>query len=484
MTLERTQRTRKKLYIGTLVAVALISIIGAFLTQLSLFQQSSDSRIVNIAGRQRMLSQKLSKAALAISTNAAERQERLQELSEALSLWSRSHEGLKNGDAELGLPGKNSPEVTLMFAEIEPHYQAMLKAGRQLLSTNQSRTTEILPLLNKILANEAAFLKGMNQIVFEYELEAKGRVDKLKNIQWLLMAIVLPMLLFLFITIESITKNLNFLIGKMQESGIQVTSSSTQISASGKQLEATVTEQVASTNEVTATAQEIASNSRELMQTMEQVAQLAKATADATRNSQQDLVSMEKNMSQLADATTSIAAKLGSISEKANQINSVVTTITKVADRTNLLSLNAAIEAEKAGESGAGFAVVAREIRRLADQTAVATLDIESMVKDMQAAVSSGVMEMDKFSQEVRRGVENVRNIIQQIQEAIAQVQSLTPRFEVVTQGMENQCISADQIRDAMEELSEASQQTVTVLRDTNQALEQLHDAAQQLQII
>ena len=80
----------------------------------------------------------------------------------------------------------------------------------------------------------------------------------------------------------------------------------------------------------------------------------------------------------------------------------VVTTITKVADQTNLLSINAAIEAEKAGEYGRGFLVVAREIRRLADQTAVATLDIENMVRHMQDAVSAGVMQMDKFSDEVR----------------------------------------------------------------------------------
>ena len=79
-----------------------------------------------------------------------------------------------------------------------------------------------------------------------------------------------------------------------------------------------------------------------------------------------------------------------------------MTTITKVADQTNLLSLNAAIEAEKAGEHGRGFAVVATEIRRLADQTAIASYDIEQLVKEMQSAVSAGVMGMDKFSEEVR----------------------------------------------------------------------------------
>ncbi|NJL67659.1 MAG: hypothetical protein HC894_14525 [Microcoleus sp. SM1_3_4] len=84
-------------------------------------------------------------------------------------------------------------------------------------------------------------------------------------------------------------------------------------------------------------------------------------------------------------------------------------TISKVADRTNLLSLNAPIEAEKAGEYGLGFAVVAREIRRLADQTAVATLDIEGMVRDMQSSVAAGVMEMDKFTKKFLIALKKLR---------------------------------------------------------------------------
>ena len=113
------------------------------------------------------------------------------------------------------------------------------------------------------------------------------------------------------------------------------------------------------------------------------------------------------------------------IREKAENINVVVTTITKVADQTNLLSINAAIEAEKAGEHGRGFLVVAREIRRLADQTAVATLDIENIVRLMQDAVSAGVMQMDKFSGEVRAGVQRVAEISAQTGQIIEEVRAL-----------------------------------------------------------
>jgi methyl-accepting chemotaxis protein WspA len=280
---------------------------------------------------------------------------------------------------------------------------------------------------------------------------------------------------------QLMTGNLNSLIRQVQQSGIQITTSTTQIAASGKELEAVVTQQVASTNQVVATAQEIASNSEQLVKTMEEVTNLSQSTAIATSGGQKDLIQMQATMRQLAEATRSISSKLGVIRDKANSINSIVTTITKVADQTNLLSLNAAIEAEKAGEYGLGFSVVAREIRRLADQTAIATLDIESMVKEMQSAVSTGVMEMDKFSKEVTRSVENVGNISLQLGEVIQQVQSLTPRFEIVSQGMETQSQGAQQISESMLQLREASLQTAEALRETNTALEQLNDAAQNL---
>jgi methyl-accepting chemotaxis protein WspA len=165
------------------------------------------------------------------------------------------------------------------------------------------------------------------------------------------------------------------------------------------------------------------------------------------------------------------------ISERAANINLIVTTITKVADQTNLLSINAAIEAEKAGEYGLGFLVVAREIRRLADQTAVSTLDIERMVKEMQYSVSAGVMEMDKFSEEVRHGVDEVAQIGEQLGKIITAVQGLTDRFDQVTEGMRVQSQGADQIREAVLHLSEGVNQTLTSLREFNQATAHLREA-------
>lgn len=286
----------------------------------------------------------------------------------------------------------------------------------------------------------------------------------------------------LAVGVQSMIDNLNNLVSQVQRSGIQVTSSATQIAATSREQEATVAEQAATVNEVVATTTEISATAKELVSTMDEVAIVAETTAKAATSGQAGLQKMELTMHQVVEASSSIATKLEVLNEKASNINTVVTTITKVADQTNLLSLNAAIEAEKAGEYGLGFSVVATEIRRLADQTAVATWDIEQMVKEMQAAVTAGVMSVERFSEEVRRSVEEVSTVSSGLAEIIDQVQALTPRFETVHEGMQFQSQGADQIKQAIAQLSESAQQTVDSLRQSHSSIDHLNEAAHLLQ--
>jgi methyl-accepting chemotaxis protein WspA len=275
--------------------------------------------------------------------------------------------------------------------------------------------------------------------------------------------------------LRSITQPLGLLSAELGQSGAQVGTSVNELAATTKEQQATASEVAATTTEIGATSREISATSRELVKTMSELSEVAEHSASLAGSGQVGLTHMEETMHQVMAAASSINAKLAVLNEKASNINQVVTTITKVADQTNLLSLNAAIEAEKAGEYGRGFAVVATEIRRLADQTAVATYDIEQMVKEIQSAVSAGVMGMDKFSEEVRRGMQEVQQVGGQLSQVIQQVQALAPRFESVSEGMQAQSTGAEQITQALGQLSEAVQQTVETLRQSGQAINGLN---------
>ena len=277
--------------------------------------------------------------------------------------------------------------------------------------------------------------------------------------------------------IATMSGNLRALVSRVKQASIELMSTATEFAATSRQQEHTVQGFGSSTNQIAAAVKQINSTHQELLTTMEGVNVVAAQTAELAVGGQSGLSQLDMSMDRLASAGHTVAARLAAIRDEAAQITGVVTTISKVADQTNLLSINAAIEAEKAGEQGLGFLVLAREIRRLADQTAVATLDIEQMVKQMQSAVSAGVMEIDRFAEEVKVGVLGVGRINGQFSQIISQVRTLSDRFDVVNDGMRSQHTGTRQIGEAMGHLIDGARQTSTSLREFNAATESLRDA-------
>ncbi|MFM8411538.1 MAG: methyl-accepting chemotaxis protein, partial [Alphaproteobacteria bacterium] len=186
----------------------------------------------------------------------------------------------------------------------------------------------------------------------------------------------------LLLAVRSMLSSLRQLVGRVQQASVDLVSTATGVAADARTQEATVADVGASTSEIAAAVREISATAQDLVGTISDVKDASDQTARLADTGRASLGDLEGAMVRLAESTGGVSAKLAAISERAASIGTVVTTITKVADQTNLLSLNAAIEAEKAGEAGRGFAVVAREIRRLADQTAVASLDIERIVRE------------------------------------------------------------------------------------------------------
>ena len=274
------------------------------------------------------------------------------------------------------------------------------------------------------------------------------------------------------------TEDLGALISRIGQSGSDLFATATEIAAATTQQEQAAQHYGAATLETSAAVTEIAATSRELRTTIGKVLDLARQSTTLAQEGRDELTQVDDTMREIVGSTVAAGARLRLIRERSEAITLAATTIAKVADQTNLLSINAAIEAEKAGEYGLGFLVVAREIRRLADQTALATLDIARMVHDMKQSVAVGTSEMEAFQQRVDHGVARLAGGFGRLTRIIDAVDDITPRIEQVAEGVSVQAEGADQIRAAMIHLRETAQQSVAAMGELQQSAARLRETA------
>ncbi|MEA5459618.1 ATP-binding protein [Arcicella sp. LKC2W] len=218
-----------RLYVIALLAVALLSLIGQILIQVFLNSLLDDSHVVNIAGRQRMLSQRLSKTAILLcrpQVFQADAEYYSNDIKDIISLWEESHEGLKNKN--LKTDGKsytvrNSEKTDSMFREIDPIFRVILVNAKNINKAIQkpvNNQQEVLQhSLNQILVNERAFLQIMNKIVFQYDLESRNRVDTTKKVELFLFILLFSILVlegaFIF---RPMANNIRLVIKKLTDS--------------------------------------------------------------------------------------------------------------------------------------------------------------------------------------------------------------------------------------------------------------------------
>jgi diguanylate cyclase (GGDEF)-like protein/PAS domain S-box-containing protein len=195
----------RRRYIQALSLIAFFLIISQIIIQVTLMNQQGDSRVINIAGRQRMLSQRINKSAfgLIIKTREEDVQRYTDELDAALSLWVQSHNGLKRGDTNLGLPGNNSQKIIEMFQDIEYEYEQIVESASFILKQVEAGTDQdaLMEKIRIIQDNESVFLRGMDDIVFQYDSEAKHKLALMKSSEFiiLLFTLITLMMEILFI---------------------------------------------------------------------------------------------------------------------------------------------------------------------------------------------------------------------------------------------------------------------------------------------
>jgi len=276
-------------------------------------------------------------------------------------------------------------------------------------------------------------------------------------------------------------ENLQGIISHLASTSEQVASAATQLHATSEQM-ATASEEVAAQAGTVATAgEEMAATSGEIAQNCNKAAEGAhQASGSATEGAGIVRLTVDV-MGRIAERVQASARTVESLGTRSDQIGTIVGTIEDIADQTNLLALNAAIEAARAGEQGRGFAVVADEVRALAERTTKATKEISDMIKSIQGETKGAVGIMEEGVREVENGSAEVARSGAALQEILDQVNAVTMQVSQIATAAEEQTATTNEISNNIQQMSQVVQRTAQGAQETSESASGLSKLAEEL---
>ncbi len=281
--------------------------------------------------------------------------------------------------------------------------------------------------------------------------------------------------------LSKMVKNLSGSVKDINEGVSMLGSSAGEILAATTQVASGTAETAAAITETTTTVEEVQQAARQTAQKAKIVAESAQLVEKVSRNGQKAVEDNVTGMNHIREQMDTIAQTVVRLSEQSQSIGGIIASVTDIADQSNLLAVNAAIEAAKAGEQGKGFAVVAQEIKNLASQSKQSTLQVRNILNDVQKATSAAVMATEQGSKAVEAGVkqslaagEAIRVLSESSNEA---VQAATQ----IVASSQQQVVGMDQIGVAMQNINQAGTETAVSMVQSEKAAKNLAELGQKL---
>lgn len=274
---------------------------------------------------------------------------------------------------------------------------------------------------------------------------------------------------------------LSGVINRMVETSAVVSSAAVQLSATAEQM-ATGTEEVAAqTGTVAVASEEMSATSNDIAQNCHLSAESANRAAETTKNGFEVVQHTVEGIRNRGQRTRENARIIASLGERSDQIGAIVSTIEDIADQTNLLALNAAIEAARAGEQGRGFAVVADEVRALAERTTKATKEISEMIRSIQSETKVAITSMEEGVRGTEQGAQQAAQLETSLQEILDQVNSVTMQISQIATAAEQQTSTTSEITNNIQQITEVIQDTARGAQEAAGASNQLARSAEEL---
>ncbi len=271
-------------------------------------------------------------------------------------------------------------------------------------------------------------------------------------------------------------------IQEIDEAAREVAGASTQIAASSEEMAAGMGEQAGQVTQISSAVEEMSASIAEVTHKSSEAVDNANQAGEAATQGGAVVDETIHGMSQISEAVTASAASVSELGKRGDQIGQIIDVINDIADQTNLLALNAAIEAARAGEHGRGFAVVADEVRKLADRTTNATEEIAESITAIQTETEQAVERMNAGTEQVQVGVEKATRAGTSLSKIVKSAKNVAEMIRTIASSAEQQSVAAEEVSRNIQTISSVTSQASEGASQSACASAQLSAKAEQLQ--
>ncbi len=281
---------------------------------------------------------------------------------------------------------------------------------------------------------------------------------------------------------KTMTHNLTGMVRQLRDNATQLVTAATEISSASEQMAKGATDQSQQVNQVSAAVEEMSATILESSRNSGEATEASRTASDTATNGGEIVSNTIAGMQRINDVVRESADSIAKLATSADQIGEIVSVIDDIADQTNLLALNAAIEAARAGEQGRGFAVVADEVRKLAERTGKATGEITDMIKGIQQETGDAVQSMEAGVQEVDKGRDLADQAGNSLSEVVAMSARVMDMIQQIATASEEQSVAAEQISKNIEHINSVTKETAAGAEQSAAAAEELNRQAEGMQ--
>lgn len=516
---------RQKLLMISLGFIAVLVLIMGY-TITTITNQKDDAAVIDLAGRQRMLTQRYMKEVLLAAQGMEAKH------AATIKIFDDTLEALINGGpAVINL--KTGATVSLPRSTV-PRAQASLDVQRDMSRTMKDLTGKLLALApgnmdreevaSKLIKVNARLLFEANDLVKRFTAQSEMKIQAM--IRWEIIISLIAAALGMVTTwvvarnigkplaacvdraqviaegnlaveamrvktrdeIGRLAASFNAMVDSLREVAGETQAVTENLNSAGAEILATSQEQASATKEQAAAVQEITSTVEEINQSGVQVSERARQVASAadttTASSTQGMQAVEtisKAMEGIQSQANTVAENVVMLSEKTQAIGEIIATVNDIAEQSNLVALNAAIEAADAREDGRRFSVVAGEIKNLADQAKEATGQVRTILEEIQKGINTTVMVTEEAVKRVEFGREKVQVAEETMSKMADSIKESAGAFQQIVGATNQQQIGLEQVTQALHEIRQASQQTATSTGQLGEAAENLNTLGLQL---